>query len=261
MKQINKVIKLETRRERMEFFDSLWTTDEFKALSQNELSLVGSLRETYINQVRYYYKMQDKELERSAFTSWYGVFSIKKYDNAYIQDLYTLHELTHQCTMPYFSKISFDEWTNKMRENEVYCSLVSEVYIYLERPELREKTFSSKIWADSFLNKNWIKKYEEDKEITSALILEKRKKLYDNPKNKVENELARFREFSYYFYNTWIDGYLDVEKEMIKLKQGYDLSFDRFLRDNQSEDGILFKKRVEEHYNNYLNFNFVRPHY
>jgi hypothetical protein len=263
MKIINKINKLETIEERCSFFDSLWKTEEFKLMSKDSTSLVGKLKSPFCSLTRYFYNMQDKDIERAAFTSWYNVLSLKQYENEYVQDLYYLHEITHICTMPYLLNISFTQWQSKMRDNEVYSSLVSEILIYFENPSLRKKTFTFPIWADQFLNDNKYKNdYFNNFNVFYDFLIKERARAYEFPVNQVEKELSRFKEFSFHFYNTWKDRYNEVESAVFNFKQDKDdKKFDLFLDKNQSINGILFEDLVKNHYSNYINFGFSRPHY
>lgn len=263
MKTINKINKLETVEERSIFFDNLWKTDDFKKMSKNDSSLVGKLKTPFCSMTRYYYNMQNKEIERAAFTSWYNVLSLKQYENDYVHDLYLLHELTHICSMPYFVNINFSQWQSKMRENEVFASLVSEVLIYFENHSLRSKTFSFPIWADQFLcNEEYKNKFKNNLADFYSFLIKQRAIAYESPTNKVEKELSRFKEFSFHFYNTWKNDYNKIEESVYNLKKDKnDKKFDDFLRNNQSPNGILFEDLVKTHYNNYINLGFSRPHY
>lgn len=257
---IPKIFKLETPEERQQFFHSVWKTTEFKEAAQNENSLIGSLIKEYCKYPRYYYQMQNQVLERAAFTSWYNVLSLKKYNNSYINDLYLLHELTHICSMPYNPKLSWEEWQSKMRENEVWASLVSEVFIYFEMPKLRSKTFSHSIWVDLFLDK------DEFKNLPTSELYQKflpiRLKAYVEPRNDLEQELGKYKKFSFLFYQEWKDFYAEIERQIINLKiNNNDEAFEIFLKTNQSKSGILFEERVVSHQRNYEKLNAIREEY
>lgn len=255
-----KIFKLETQPERETFFYSLWKTELFKHASHDENSLVGSLIKEYRKYPRYYYQMQDQVVERAAFTSWYNVLSLKNYNNSYIHDLYLLHELTHICSMPYNFELSFEEWQSKMRENEVWASLVSEVFIYFELPSLRENSFNHPIWVDMFLNKEEFKGLPMKDLYYSFLPI--RLKAYVEPKNDLEKELGKYKQFSFLYYNTWKDFYLEVEKAVVNLKNNnQEKEFESFLHRHQSERGILFEDRVRTHHDNYERLKALREQY
>jgi hypothetical protein len=80
MRKIKNILKLETVKERIAFFDNVWKTPEFRRMCHDENSYVGKIKKSYISSVKYYYLMQNKDLERSAFTSWYQVLSLKAPD-------------------------------------------------------------------------------------------------------------------------------------------------------------------------------------
>lgn len=260
MKEIlPRINKLETREERKDFFLSLWQTQMFKKASLEPNSLVGGLIDRFSEYPRYIYQMQNKELERAAFTSWYNVLSLKEYDNRYIHDLYLLHELTHICSMPYQTDLSFGEWQSKMRENEVWASLVSEVLIYFELPDLRPHSFGNKIWVDKFLKTNSFK--NKSAQELYALMLPLRQKAYIEPSDKVEQELAEFKKFSFLFYNVWEKDFNTVEAKVLELKNGKESEFEEFLTKNMGSSGILFEDKIHEHYENYVRLNNLKPHY
>jgi hypothetical protein len=165
--------------------------------------------------------------------------------------------------MPYLSNINFNQWQTKMRENEVYASLVSEVLIYFENPSLRKKTFSFPIWVDLFLNDHkYTNDYVDNFKLFYNFLIKERERAYEAPANQVEKELSRFKEFSFHFYNTWKEDFSVVEMAVFNFNQDKDDEiFDVFLEKNQSISGILFENLVKKHYANYINFGFSRPHY
>lgn len=263
MKQITDTIfKLETIEERSNFFDSLFVTEEFKTLISQNHHAIKMIKDNYIKYPRYYYHMKDKDLERAAFTSWYNVLSLKKYQNPYIQDLYYFHELTHISTMPYQPELNFSQWCTKMRNNEVLASMNSEVLIYFFMPNYRQHTFSEEIWADRFLNNSYYLKMAQDNPHQLAIELTtKRLEAYDNPQDKVEEILKDFRQFSFLYYNVWQDQYKEVEQVLKDFYLGDEFKYEEMLRFYQSPSGILFEDKVQEHHENYVSRNKLRPHY
>lgn len=258
MQKINQYInKLVTAEERSIFFDDIWSSSIFRSKKMNNFLKV--IKEEFVKHPRYFYNMQNQELERAAFTSWYNILSLKEYQNPYIKDLYYLHELFHIATMPYKKNLSFLEWSLKMRENEVMASLLSEVFIYFEFPELRQHTMPHEIWVDRFL-------IEEVKEMNSLarqnLIIKSRHEAYLNPKDEIEEELAFFKKFSHLFYQTWEKDYNLVEQTISVFKNNKDdLILENFFQKNISKSGTLFIELVKKHHNNYLNNKFIREKY
>lgn len=263
MKEICKgIFKLETEQERSDFFDNLFFSSFFKDSLKNKDCFIIEIRNKFIKYPRYFYHMQDKNLERAAFTSWYNVLSLKTYANKYIQDLYYLHELTHITTMPYLKDLNFNDWCNKMRENEVLASLESEVFIYFRFPELRKYTFQETIWADQFLeNDQPIKKFNDNFPKYQLEIIQLREKAYTKPKDNVEEVLKKFRDFSFLFYKVWEKDYNHIESTLDEFYKGNTQSLEELLLKNQNNNGILFYEKVHQHYQNYLNNNNIRPHY
>lgn len=254
MKKIKNIIfKLETKEERSNFFKEVWKTEMFRNEIYRQGSHISFLYNEFISKNRYYYNMQDQHLERAAFTSWYQVLSLKKYENDYIHDLYLVHELTHICTMPYKKEYSFNEWQKKMRENEVYASVISEALMYFELPELRKNTFKEEIWVDRFLNQ------KIEKTNLLEFLIKEREKSYNNPKDDIEKLLAKFKEFSYKYYKVWEYNYKVIE-ENVSIFFNTD-HYDYFLERNLSSNNILFESLVKKHYKNYTDNNFIRQEY
>ena len=259
---IPKIYKLETQEERLNFFENLWSTDLFKIFIRSENPVVQMIKRNYIKYPRYYYYMQDRDKERAAFTSWYNVLSLKKYENSYIQDLYYFHELTHIATMTYEPDLDFKSWCIKMRNNEVLASMNSEVLIYFYIPEYRQYTFKEEIWVDRFLNKDYYKSLANQDLAQLAIDLtSKRANAYENPKDAVEQILSDFRQFSHLYYNVWKKHYVELETVLRNFYKGDVVGFETFLQKNQSKSGILFKDKVEKHQKNYIKRNKLRPNY
>ena len=263
MKEIlPKIYKLETMKERADFFDARFVTKEFKQFIESGHPVIKNIRDSYIMYPRYFYNMQDKDLERAAFTSWYNVLSLKTYENQYIQDLYYFHELTHIATMSYEPELDFTSWCLKMRNNEVLASMNSEVFIYFYIPEYRQYTFKEEIWADRFLSRDHYTNMAKNNIAQLSIELTaKRTEAYDNPKDKVEQVLKDFRQFSFLYYNVWKDHYKELETVLKDFYKGNEAGYEEWLKANQSDKGILFEERVKLHQENYNSRNKNRPHY
>lgn len=257
MQKINKFItKLETPKQREQFFDNIWSSPIFK--SDKMKIFLSNIKKEFIKHPRYFYTMKDQELERAAFTSWYNLLSLKEYSNPYIKDLYYLHELFHIATMPYKEDLNFLEWSLKMRENEVMASLLSEVLIYFDFPELRAHTMEHEIWVDRFLT-------DEVKNMNPLarqnLLTTSRCEAYLNPKDPIEEELSYFKKFSHLYYETWKDKYNLIEETISQFKNGKTDELENLYNNNISDEGILFLDLVKKHQKNYINNKFIREKY
>lgn len=131
--------------------ENIWKTDIFKNLHKNNLffkSLINKLNESPI----YFFDLSH-EKGRNHLTSIFRFIPFRQYSNPYINDLYYLHELCHCANyeLKDLESMSYQEWSNKLSSNELFASLVSEVFIYFMDPELVDKTFSP-LWAERFVN-------------------------------------------------------------------------------------------------------------
>lgn len=128
-------------------------TDMFKSeIAKGDDSLVGALVNEASERPLTLYDFNRYDLEGSHFTTWMGAIQRRPYyTNDYIHDLYWVHELAHFGTMDYDPTLSFAQWHTKMSENEYQSALLSEAFIYMMMPELREQTFEFEIWADRFM--------------------------------------------------------------------------------------------------------------
>lgn len=92
----------------------------------------------------------DDKMLPGHFGTYFGAVTRRKYDNPYVQDLYHLHECVHVNTLGPNPAHTFMEWSRRMVASETEASLVSECFVYLRMPELRELTFKHEIWVDRF---------------------------------------------------------------------------------------------------------------
>lgn len=138
------------------FLYSLWKTKEFKDSHRDPTGFVNYVATLFAKYPRIVYEATD-EIEHAHFTSWMNMLQLRdvKYDNPYVHDVYLLHEIWHMCTMPYMDS-TFYAWWNKIVENELEASLVSETIIYLqlkaENRDIRNKTFDKPLFVDKFMN-------------------------------------------------------------------------------------------------------------
>lgn len=140
------------KAEIIDFVGSLWKTDLFKSAHQDEGSFVRGIVNEYAYLPRLFAESSNDKLERAHFSTWWGVLMLRNdYENPYIHDLYLLHEMYHAGTMPYIPGIGRDAFAEKMQRNELEASVMSEIQVYFEMPELRALSFPHPIYADQFL--------------------------------------------------------------------------------------------------------------
>lgn len=137
----------------IDFIGSLWKTELFQKAHADPNSYVSGVVNEYAYLPRMFAESSNEQLERAHFSTWWGVLMLRDdYDNPYIHDLYLLHEMYHAGKMPYIPGIGREAFAEKMQRNELEASVMSEVQVYFEMPELRALSFSYPIYADQFLN-------------------------------------------------------------------------------------------------------------
>lgn len=147
MKNINFVFKSQMDV----FIYNNWKTDFFKKLQKTEGSVIDLLVKR-LKEKNFYTFEYSNELEHKHMFLWFYHIGKRHYDNPYIHDLYFFHEFYHLISFPEKEFDNFDEWKNAMWQNELEASLMSEVYIYHFEPELRQYTFSQRIWCDDMFD-------------------------------------------------------------------------------------------------------------
>lgn len=137
----------------VDFIGSLWKTDLFQKAHKTPGSYVRGVVDEYSYLPRLFAESSNDQLERAHFSTWWGVLMLRDdYTNPYIHDLYLLHEMYHAGKMPYIPGISREAFAEKMQRNELEASVMSEIQVYFEMPELRALSFPHPIYADKFLN-------------------------------------------------------------------------------------------------------------
>lgn len=130
---------------------SLFRTDIFRKSLNEPDGYIARLVDSFAARPRLFFEMTDPSLERAHFYTWMGAIPAREYRNDTVHDLYYHHEMWHSVTMPYYPGMAFDQWKQKMIDNEFYASLESEALVYYALPGLREKSFEFPIWVDRFL--------------------------------------------------------------------------------------------------------------
>lgn len=134
------------------YVGSLWRSPIFQESQNNPNGYIYTLIKGFSQTPRIFFDMHLESMEMVHFSSWFQAIQHRPhYTNDILHDLYYHHEFFHLSTMPYSKTFTFESWQKKMKENEFWASLESEVYIYFYLPELREQSFAEEIWADKFL--------------------------------------------------------------------------------------------------------------
>lgn len=131
------------------FTRDLWRSEFFRR-SHDSGGLVHKTVEQFSGLPRFFFPVTH-EAENPHFSAWWGGIQIREYDNPAIHDLYYLHEIWHAGSMVYLPGMEFANFQRKMIDNELEASVVSEMIIYYEIPELRRVTFPYEIFVDRFL--------------------------------------------------------------------------------------------------------------
>jgi hypothetical protein len=143
----------------------------------------------------------------------------RNYDNPAIGDLYLLHEMFHAAYMPYFPGIGFDAFHRKMEDNELKASVCSEIRVYFELPDLRERAFAHPIYADRFLGDSAIQTlWRKNKPVAIETLQEARRDvMFSKPEHEMdmaERWIRRFALQNRQWSTCWYDRYLEIENRM-----------------------------------------------
>lgn len=166
--------------------------------------------------------------EHAHFSTWWGGILERKYDNKLIGDLYLLHEMAHIAHLSFVQGVGFETWTRKMTDNELTASVISEIAIYLEEPDLRDESFPQEIFADRFLaKKTWTKRWHEDPTDTlrilsairrDAMEREPRTQKNGKPEDIPAFWVNRFAAQNAAWHAIWSFRYNDVESLLEKVE-------------------------------------------
>ncbi len=137
--------KFDNAAQAHEYIKGMWKTPEFR-----ESAFVDKTAAAVSQRAPIFFNMTFPTVEWSQFSTWWGCFANRDYDNPYVHDLYLLHEFTHLIDMKFDGGEgdSFHAWFTRATRNEFGASIQSEVMAYFRIPGLREKTFKHPIWVD-----------------------------------------------------------------------------------------------------------------
>jgi len=206
-----------------DYVEDLWKTDIFRFLHKRGRpgQFVFDIVDQFAKLPRFFFEMTDKKLEHAHFSTWWGGIPYREYDNPYIHDLYLIHEFAHAGTMVYLPDMNYENFLREMTDNELYASVVSEIQVYFEIPELRELSFNHPIYADRFLqDKDFMRRYQYDKRSAFREMKVRRRNtmMNSNADNVTDFWIHRFYNQNAAWGACWAHNFNKVEKAMAFLR-------------------------------------------
>lgn len=202
-----------------DFMRAVWKTDLFRD-SHKSGGFIHRIVDQFAWKPRIFAEMSNDRLERAHFSTWWNVLMLRDdYENPYIHDLYWLHEIYHASRMPYIRNIGEAAFDEKMQRNELEASVLSEIQVYFEMPELRELSFPYPIYADRFLqNRDMQRLWAANPEVAIETIRSMRRDVMvskpEHTMDLTERWIRRFFEQNAVWRLTWADRYREVENTM-----------------------------------------------
>ena len=201
-------------------FRSLWRTPEFR-----ESHVPGGYVHGWIDRLAEYPRLigelTEPRIERPHFSPWWNVIGSREYENAAINDLFYLHEISHMAMLVYEESMSWEAWAAKMADNEMLASLESETLVYIAMPSLREKSFAQQIWADRFLAEGAHGGGMRDATVRAAhrsFMLMERYRARRVPGDDLEKRIATFQQENEAWARIWKANYRAVEAAMQRFR-------------------------------------------
>jgi hypothetical protein len=131
-----------------DYVQSLWHKGGEVWKNHRDGGMVHELVQKFARVPRIFFEASEPRLEWTHFSPWWGAIQLAEYENPNIRDLRYLHELFHSATMPYSRGMSLAAMAARNAQNEREASTFSEMAVYLEMPELRQRSFDHEILAD-----------------------------------------------------------------------------------------------------------------
>lgn len=211
-------IYLETQTEVEDFVRNLWKSDAFRDSHING-GIIADIAKRFAYLPRIFAHTSNDYLERPHFSTWWNVIMLREYDNPIINDLYYLHEMTHAASMPYVEEIGSAAFRETMQRNELEASVLSEIAIYFDLPELRKCSFQHEIYADRFLhNPRMQNLYKVNRETALETLRSMRLDvMVSKPKEQMDMTeiwIRRFADQNVVYASVWADRYREVERGM-----------------------------------------------
>jgi hypothetical protein len=220
------------KQEIHDFMKNLWRSDLFKK-SYEERGLVYQAVEQFSHLPRFFFRPSD-DVENPHFSAWWGGIQRREYDQDAVHDLYYLHEIWHAGTMVYGQALVFENFARKMFENELEASVLSEMIIYYEMPDLRKQTFPYETFVDRFLFPQGFENPPDPAELESCrrnptltqkrLALARRNVMMaqsPNLEDDVEFWIQKFTHQNESWAHIWYARYNMMEHAMLQLIKDY----------------------------------------
>ena len=254
------LITLESKDDIHDFVSGLWRSEPFQR-SYKSKGFIFRHVDAFAWLPRFFAEESNETLERAHFSTWWNVIMLRPfYDNDVVSDLYYLHEMTHAATMPYMNGIGRAAFEEKMQRNELEASVLSEISIYFEMPELREASFPHEIYADRFLNDEMRALWQCNREVAIETFRTMRRHvMLSKPEHEMdltETWIRRFADQNSAYGVVWANRYNEVEARMTDLQRGTvlgerkssALQFRRWLEEQAAQDfsdTIPFRQEAE----------------
>lgn len=216
------LISLVTGHEIVNFMGSLWRSEAFRASHEGGGYVYWQVAR-FAWLPRLFAEVSNEHLERAHFSTWWNVIMLREYDNPILHDLYYLHEMTHAATMPYIPGIGREAFNEKMQRNELEASVLSEIAVYFEMPELRATSFHHPIYADRFINdSHMITLWQANRDVAVETLRAIRRNVMvsksEHLMDKSETWIRRFADQNSVYANVWADRYSEIEQRMSQLQ-------------------------------------------
>ena len=216
------LIPLVSRDDVHSFVSGLWRSEPFKRSYANG-GFVFDQVEAFAWLPRFFAEESNSDLERAHFSTWWNVIMLRPfYDNDVVSDLYYLHEMTHAATMPYMHGIGRAAFNEKMQRNELEASVMSEIAVYFEMPELRDSSFDHPIYADRFLNEFTRALWRTNRSVALETFRTMRRHvMISKPEHEMdltEIWIRRFADQNQAYNVVWSDRFAEIENAMATLQ-------------------------------------------
>jgi hypothetical protein len=216
---MNVVNVLTSASDVFDFVHGLWKTDAFRDAHRRG-GFVQDIVNQFVALPRLFCQATNDRLERAHFSTWWGGMMLRDdYANPVIADLYLLHELYHAATMPYIPGLGRAAFDEKMVRNELEASVLSEIQVYFEMPELRAASFDHPIYADRYLNDPYMQMLWRDNKPVAIETLRaiRRNVMIGMPEHEMDATelwIRRFAQQNAAYSIVWADHYDLVERRM-----------------------------------------------
>lgn len=221
--KVDSIVRLVERSEIEQFVLGLWQTEMFRN-SQLEKGFVHDVVSAFAAMPVFFYEASNEHDEKSHFSTWWRGMQRRQYDNPYIHDLYSLHEMFHAGDMLFAGGLSHDAFKRKMQDNELGASVCSEIAAYYAFPNLRPLSFPYEIYADRFLADPLMRtRWEADSSRVTREFMMRRQNIMLGDQHQDQDDQPAFwiKNFTYQneiWANIWIHRYDDVETQMERFR-------------------------------------------